>query len=428
MNKKIFAITLLSGFVLLNLFSISYAKPLPGQTYPYKANDCNWDGGGDKIGSLAKDGSGGSYWCVPSGAQKPKDQTGTAGTCGASEVFTLIAVESSSAGKLYWCLPSTESIEQGGIKQITCPTGTEIQKDINGKSIGCFDPSKKEGGCATNDLVRDPKTNAVLGCKITPASINLSKQKISGYTMQVKIPCQPIAGGTCPSNYGANPANYIARVYQFGLMIAGLAAFGMIVFGALEYVLSAGNMASQEDAKDRITQAVFGLVLLLGAYLILYTINPNLVSLTNPNMPVLNLSSITGAEDGRIGGLGGAKEEHPLCQTGTYTGITVTSGINIGGLAPSLPSFICEKCKANAHGAPGECVCDTGYYFSSTVNKCANEEDLSSSLKPTGDEICTARGGDCVIKGSSAALDYCPSQKYETGLCGGATNRQCCLP
>ncbi|MDO8442689.1 MAG: hypothetical protein Q7S81_00255 [bacterium] len=115
------------------------------------------------------------------------------------------------------------------------------------------------------------------------------------YIPKIVIPCSTnIAGGTCPK--GDDPAGYIARLYQFGLMIAGLIALGVILYGAVEYTLSAGGVASKEEAKDRMLQAIYGILLLLSAYLILYTINPKLVSLTNPEFQAVDLSTLVAPE------------------------------------------------------------------------------------------------------------------------------------
>jgi len=101
-----------------------------------------------------------------------------------------------------------------------------------------------------------------------------------------EFPCSPIAGGICPTSEqtAQSPAAYIARFYQFALMLAGMLAFGMIIYGAIQYIVSAGSPAAQSDARDRIFQALWGIALLFGAYLILYTIDPKLVSLTDPNI------------------------------------------------------------------------------------------------------------------------------------------------
>ena len=72
----------------------------------------------------------------------------------------------------------------------------------------------------------------------------------------------------------ANPAGVIANAYQFALMIGGLMAFVMIVYGAVKYTAGGGNSTMQSDAKDRITQALLGLALLVGAAIILSTISP----------------------------------------------------------------------------------------------------------------------------------------------------------
>jgi len=77
----------------------------------------------------------------------------------------------------------------------------------------------------------------------------------------------------------------IAAIYQYSLGIAGFLVFGSIVYAAILYTASAGNPTKQSEAKSRITSALFGLGLLLSAYLILYTINPKLVNLQDPGAP-----------------------------------------------------------------------------------------------------------------------------------------------
>ena len=73
--------------------------------------------------------------------------------------------------------------------------------------------------------------------------------------------------------------------YEWSIMIAGILAFGLIVVGGIQYIVSAGNPGSQSDAKDRIIQAVTGLVLLLSGGFILSTVNPRLT-----NIPTISSS------------------------------------------------------------------------------------------------------------------------------------------
>jgi hypothetical protein len=72
---------------------------------------------------------------------------------------------------------------------------------------------------------------------------------------------------------------YIVDIYRFSLYIGGFLALGAIVWGAIEWTTSGGNPSKLAEAKDRIMSAIYGLILLLAAYLILFTINPDLVTL-----------------------------------------------------------------------------------------------------------------------------------------------------
>lgn len=76
--------------------------------------------------------------------------------------------------------------------------------------------------------------------------------------------------------------SYIARLYQIGFGVVGVAAFFSIVFGGLQYTVSAGNPSKISDAKDRIEGAIYGILLLLMSWIILNTINPRIVALGQP--------------------------------------------------------------------------------------------------------------------------------------------------
>jgi len=80
------------------------------------------------------------------------------------------------------------------------------------------------------------------------------------------------------------PADFISQLYNYLLGIVGAIAVAMIVYGGVRYVVTAGNSASQSEAKDIIKSAVLGIVLLGGAYLILNTINPDFINLKNPDL------------------------------------------------------------------------------------------------------------------------------------------------
>lgn len=74
-----------------------------------------------------------------------------------------------------------------------------------------------------------------------------------------------------------SPPELVRNAFTFVLGISGLLAFGAIVYGAVLYTLAAGNPSRQSEGKEWIKQAIYGLLLLAGAYIILNTINPALV-------------------------------------------------------------------------------------------------------------------------------------------------------
>ncbi|HBU07116.1 MAG TPA: hypothetical protein DEB09_03445 [Candidatus Magasanikbacteria bacterium] len=70
---------------------------------------------------------------------------------------------------------------------------------------------------------------------------------------------------------------YIVAVYKYGIIIIGVLALVMIIDSGLQWVLSAGNQEKITKAKTGLSNAIFGLIIALLSYTILYVINPNLV-------------------------------------------------------------------------------------------------------------------------------------------------------
>jgi hypothetical protein len=77
---------------------------------------------------------------------------------------------------------------------------------------------------------------------------------------------------------------YIAYLFNFGVMIVGLILFGALVYGGFVFMTSAGIPERRSEAKRKIITAFSGTILLLGFYVLINEINPNLlqVSLDEP--------------------------------------------------------------------------------------------------------------------------------------------------
>ena len=75
----------------------------------------------------------------------------------------------------------------------------------------------------------------------------------------------------------------VAWLYTLIVGISGLAAFVMIVWGGVQYMTSTGDPTKTSDAKDKIKNALLGLLLVLASFLILQVINPELTLLQEPD-------------------------------------------------------------------------------------------------------------------------------------------------
>jgi len=99
--------------------------------------------------------------------------------------------------------------------------------------------------------------------------------------------------GTNPNTSSTSPGAFVANMYQFALAIGGVLAFGIVVYGGVKYMTSAGNPSGQGDAKEWIEAALLGLLLLVGAYFILTIINPQLTNLALPPVSGVNIQGST---------------------------------------------------------------------------------------------------------------------------------------
>lgn len=90
---------------------------------------------------------------------------------------------------------------------------------------------------------------------------------------------QFVVGNRCPAA-GCPPTDlpgFIAYLFTFALVSAGIVALGSLIWGAIQFVASAGFPSLRSEARSRMTGAVTGLLLLLSVYVILNTINPELI-------------------------------------------------------------------------------------------------------------------------------------------------------
>ena len=120
------------------------------------------------------------------------------------------------------------------------------------------------------------------------APVNNTPTSTGTYLNQEKIPGAPQTN---------NFVDYIKQIIRFGFAAIGIIALFMLSVGAYQYLMAASNLAKIDSAKETIGSAFLGLILGLTAFLILRTINPQLV-----NLQLASPGGVVGTLPGTTGG------------------------------------------------------------------------------------------------------------------------------
>lgn len=155
-------------------------------------------------------------------------------------------------------------------------------------------------------------------------------------------PQVPIPGMSASEPAGAVVGNkvvstllprYIDTFYNYGLSIAGLLAAVMLMAGGTLWLVSGGDSGKVGQAKDIISGSLIGLIILFSAYLILNTINPELLKMKPISMSGIGTVAET-AESERFGCC--------ACKVSVPLVISEQSCISNKGLTPESCAEFCK--------------------------------------------------------------------------------------
>lgn len=224
----------------------------------------------------------------------------------------------------------------------------------------------------------------------------------------------------------SSPGDLVNKIYLYALSVAGSLAVIRIVYGGVMVVFNQGAPSKLQDAKKIIQEAVIGLLLLAGAFLILQTINPSLTNLGLRgvgSIPASEGPSETASSTGLthndmkliLDRYGVAISSSGGCSDRKNKNCTSLDGFPAGGICKLI--YIKEKCDKTMGG-------------SCNVVITAGTEVGHKSHGP-GKSIVDFRVGDLktgfdefILKGINAkkdALGYSitVNKKYENKLIGG---------
>ena len=161
-------------------------------------------------------------------------------------------------------------------------------------------------------------------------------------------------------------SEYINNFYKTAIILGGVAAILVIIVGGLMWTTS-GAIDQKNRGRDLITSAIWGLVLLLGAFIILNTVNPELTDLSEP------------------GGVG--------------EGI---AGLDTGGLVTGNPGEDFSSCAIQTE-----------------LSACPEGTTANDNLDQNGNPTCCNPVVECVgVKACAPYLTY-ELESYEAGNCDG---------
>lgn len=92
---------------------------------------------------------------------------------------------------------------------------------------------------------------------------------------------------------------FLQGLFNVLIIVAGILALVMIVIGAITY-LSSDALSHKTEGRDMMVNAVFGLILALGSWVIINTINPNLAANLSITIPKAYLGNYSFSEPGVV--------------------------------------------------------------------------------------------------------------------------------
>lgn len=204
----------------------------------------------------------------------------------------------------------------------------------------------------------------------------------------------------------SNLPQYLVSVFRLAIGLAAALAVIMIMIGGIEYMATA-NVSGKEGGKEKIKQAILGLLLAIGAWLIMYTVDERLVqfNLTVPTPPAIQGTSDQFSTSTQY--YVNINGEEVLVDTfGTgfvmkviycYTDLTNTSSVLPLNLENQV--FPYDINYNNDNVGSGN---HTGYSLSGAMTKCQNTPPKPRTFSG-GHENCPT--GDTVVRHTIACMD-----------------------
>ena len=112
------------------------------------------------------------------------------------------------------------------------------------------------------------KNRIIITSIVSVIGMSVKQHVFAAYTLLENVPWT--ASASFPE--------YITGLYNFLVAAVAVCALLMITIGGIMYILSAGNQSTAGTAKTVVKDAITGLIIVFITWLILNTINPDLLN------------------------------------------------------------------------------------------------------------------------------------------------------
>ncbi|MDD3284764.1 MAG: N-acetylmuramoyl-L-alanine amidase [Patescibacteria group bacterium] len=192
----------------------------------------------------------------------------------------------------------------------------------------CVSLCKLKGGtcktsCSTDNEKIDPAKCETGLCCVSKANTE-SEAKKNLFKPEVPIPGFQDEVEISPDLL----ATYISAVYNYVLYLAGVMAVIVIMIGGFQWVSAGGNESKIGEAKERIVGAIIGLVITLGSFLLLKTINPNLVVTKSLNVGIIEPVEIPEGTSSELNSASAIRNRTEYIIIHTAAGIMTRDAVN----------------------------------------------------------------------------------------------------
>ncbi len=120
------------------------------------------------------------------------------------------------------------------------------------------------------------KTLSQISLTLTTAGLSLMSPVSVLAAPQAPTPDGGLGGGTATINPGTgfaqNIGDFLNAILSFVMVIAALLVFFYLIWGGIEWITSGGDKGKTESARNKITAAVIGIIVLAAAYAILQVV------------------------------------------------------------------------------------------------------------------------------------------------------------